>query len=200
MSISGLILIKSIVQPTKTCGMPKIDFGKTRKEAYKALNERSIKKNEDIVRNLAPTTFFVSKEHTQKDILVDYLNHTTISFDRLKREKGFIQTSYHWNYVILNANSVVKNMMIAILDNLKANSNIVDVSENQYFVSNNRMYYRAIAQLEKQNIIRLTNKKYILVINHNDVFIGNFTKFCEVYNDTYGDREVVVDGRGRIIL
>ena len=95
--------------------MPKIDFGKTRKEAYKALNERSIKKNEDIVRNLAPTTFFVSKEHTQKDILVDYLNHTTISFDRLKREKGFIQTSYHWNYVILNANSVVKNMMIAMI-------------------------------------------------------------------------------------
>ena len=90
--------------------------------------------------------------------------------------------------------------MIAILDNLKANSNIVDVSENQYFVSNNRMYYRAIAQLEKQNIIRLTNKKYILVINHNDVFIGNFTKFCEVYNDTYGDKEVSVDGRGRIIL
>lgn len=180
--------------------MPKIDFGKTRKEAYKALNERSIKKNEDIVRNLAPTTFFVSKEHTQKDILVDYLNHTTISFDKLKPEKGFIQTSYHWNYVILNANSVVKNMMIAILDNLKTNSNIVDVSENQYFVSNNRMYYRAIAQLEKQNIIRLTNKKYILVINHNDVFIGNFTKFCEVYNDTYGDKEVSVDGRGRIIL
>lgn len=33
-----------------------------------------------------------------------------------------------------------------------------------------------------------------------DVFIGNFTKFCEVYNDTYGDKEVSVDGRGRIIL
>lgn len=33
--------------------MPKTDSGKTLKEAYKALNERSIKKNEDIVRNLA---------------------------------------------------------------------------------------------------------------------------------------------------
>ena len=180
--------------------MPKIDFGKTRKEAYKALNERSIKKNEDIVRNLAPTTFFVSKEHTQKDILVDYLNHTTISFDRLKGGKGFIQTSYHWNYVALSANGVVRNMMISILDNLKTNSNIVDVSDNRYATINSRCYYRAILELEKQELIRLTNKKYVLVINHNDVFIGNFTKFCEVYNDTYGDKEVSVDGRGRIIL
>ena len=180
--------------------MPKIDFGKTRKAAYKAMNERSIKKNEEIIRNIAPTAFAVNKERIQKSLIDSTLNAINVTFNPIKREKSFIQTSRHWNYVALSANGVVRNMMISILDNLKANSNIVDVSENQYFVSNNRMYYRAIAQLEKQNIIRLTNKKYILVINHNDVFIGNFTKFCEVYNDTYGDKEVSVDGRGRIIL
>lgn len=50
--------------------MPKIDFGKTRKEAYKALNERSIKKNEDIVRNLAPTTFSLVKNILKKIFLL----------------------------------------------------------------------------------------------------------------------------------
>lgn len=46
--------------------MPKIDFGKTRKAAYKAMNERSIKKNEEIIRNIAPTAFAVNKERIQK--------------------------------------------------------------------------------------------------------------------------------------
>lgn len=61
-------------------------------------------------------------------------------------------------------------------------------------------YYRGVVELEKHNLIRLTNKKHIIVINHNDIFLGNFNRFCELYNDIYGDMEVAVDGRGRIIL
>lgn len=46
--------------------MPTINFTKTRKAAYKAINERSIEKNKEIISNLAPTVFAVSKEITQK--------------------------------------------------------------------------------------------------------------------------------------
>lgn len=180
--------------------MPKIDFGKTRKAAYKVMNERSIKKNEEIIRNIAPTAFAVNKERIQKSLIDSTLNAINVTFNPIKQEKNFIQTSRHWNYVALSANGVVRNMMISILDNLKANSNIVDVSDNQYATINSRCYYRAILELEKQELIRLTNKKYVLIINHNDIFLGDFNKFCELYNEYYGDREVVVDGRGRIIL
>ena len=106
--------------------MPKIDFGKTRKAAYKAINERSIKKNEEIIRNIAPTAFAVNKERIQKSLIDSTLNAINVTFNPIKREKSFIQTSRHWNYVALSANGVVRNMMISILDNLKANSNIVD--------------------------------------------------------------------------
>lgn len=51
--------------------MPTINFTKTRKAAYKAINERSIEKNKEIISNLAPTVFAVSKELTQKDIYGD---------------------------------------------------------------------------------------------------------------------------------
>lgn len=180
--------------------MPKIDFGKTRKAAYKAMNERSIKKNEEIIRNIAPTAFTVNKERTQKSLIDSTLNAINVTFTPIKREKSFIQTSYHWNYVALSSNGIIRNMMISILDNLKANSNIVDISNNQYATINSRSYYTAIVELEKQNLIRLTNKKHIIVINHNDIFLGDFNKFCELYNEYYGDKEVSVDGRGRIIL
>lgn len=180
--------------------MPKVDFTKTRKAAYKEANVRSIKKNEEIICNIVPTAFAVNKEHVQKDIIVDYLNRTTITFDRIKREKSFIQTSYHWNYCLINISAQALCIVGSILDNLKANSNLVDISNNKYAVSNSRNYYRGVVELEKHNLIRLTNKKHIIVINHNDIFLGNFNRFCELYNDIYGDMEVAVDGRGRIIL
>lgn len=123
-----------------------------------------------------------------------------LNFNPIKRITGFIQTSYHWNRVALTSNVIIKNMMMSILDNLKANSNIVDISNNQYAVKGSRNYYRGVVELEKHNLIRLTNKKHIIVINHNNIFLGNFNRFCELYNDIYGDMEVSVDGRGRIIL
>lgn len=180
--------------------MPTINFTKTRKAAYKAINERSIEKNKEIISNLAPTVFAVSKEITQKDIYSSTLNVINVNFNPIKRITGFIQTSYHWNRVVLTSNVIIKNMMMSILDNLKANSNIVDISNNQYAVKGSRNYYRGVVELEKHNLIRLTNKKHIIVINHNDIFLGNFNRFCELYNDIYGDMEVSVDGRGRIIL
>lgn len=180
--------------------MPTINFTKTRKAAYKAINERSIEKNKEIISNLAPTVFAVSKEITQKDIYSSTLNVINVNFNPIKRITGFIQTSYHWNRVALTSNVIIKNMMMSILDNLKANSNIVDISNNQYAVKGSRNYYRGVVELEKHNLIRLTNKKHIIVINHNDIFLGDFNKFCELYNEYYGDREVSVDGRGRIIL
>ena len=180
--------------------MPTINFTKTRKAAYKAINERSIEKNKEIISNLAPTVFAVSKEITQKDIYSSTLNVINVNFNPIKRITGFIQTSYHWNYCLINISAQALCIVGSILDNLKANSNLVDISNNKYAVSNSRNYYRGVVELEKHNLIRLTNKKHIIVINHNDIFLGNFNRFCELYNDIYGDMEVSVDGRGRIIL
>ena len=42
--------------------MPKVNFTKTRKAAYKEANVRSIKKNEEIICNIVPTAFAVNKE------------------------------------------------------------------------------------------------------------------------------------------
>ncbi len=180
--------------------MPTINFTKTRKAAYKAINERSIEKNKEIISNLAPTVFAVSKEITQKDIYSSTLNVINVNFNPIKRITGFIQTSYHWNYCLINISGQALCIVGSILDNLKANSNLVDISNNKYAVKGSRNYYRGVVELEKHNLIRLTNKKHIIVINHNDIFLGNFNRFCELYNDIYGDMEVAVDGRGRIIL
>lgn len=53
---------------------------------------------------------------------------------------------------------------MSILDNLKANSNIVDISNNQYAVKGSRNYYRGVVELEKHNLIRLTNKNILLLL------------------------------------
>lgn len=180
--------------------MPKVNFTKTRKAAYKEANIRSIKKNEEIIRNIVPTAFTVNKERVQKSLVDSALNAINVTFTPIKRERGFIQTSYHWNYCLINISAQALCIVGSILDNLKANSNLVDISDNKYAVSNSRNYYRGVVELEKHNLIRLTNKKHLIVINHNDIFLGNFNRFCELYNEYYGDTEVVVDGRGRIIL
>ena len=92
--------------------------------------------------------------------------------------------------------------LIAIKLNFNSNKIVLKSSSEDVknIISNDSNYYRYIAELEKQNIIRRTTKKNVYVVNHEMIFKGSYSDFIKTYLDTYKTTGVMLDSNGKVIL
>ena len=50
------------------------------------------------------------------------------------------------------------------------------------------------------NVIKPTTRKSVYIVNHNYIFRGNYTEFIQLYKEMYGDKDVIVNEDGKIVL
>lgn len=98
---------------------------------------------------------------------------------------------------------VAIGMLMAILNNLEPDTNIVIFNKREYARNINRDYENINVQskaLYDHNIICRTDKLFTFMINHNIFFKGNLEQFRKDYYDLYGDKEAEFNDKGCVIL
>lgn len=179
-----------------------VKLNKTAKTTInKKLAEYENKLKEDYIK-IALTKFNVDYEYKerQRTYYIDDEEHYDIT--KVPSTGSFILVSQRVIKGIQNLPSYESKLLAYIVCNLNWDSNIMQIDVNDCpEVSTSAKYVRlAIFKLVELNYIAKTNLPGILVINHNEMFLGNKKKFIANYKKIHEDEEVTFDKQGRIII
>lgn len=175
----------------------------TFKYAKPILNKK-IEDPKKILAEIVPSPFFIERELRDSNIVESEAARIRIVQSFYER-RGYTQMSTELlTYMSYCNSNKLMNLICLIAIKLNFNSNKIVLkfsSEDvRNIISNDSNYYRYIAELEKQNIIRRTTKKNVYVVNHEMIFKGSYSDFIKTYLDTYKTTGVMLDSNGKVIL
>lgn len=175
----------------------------TFKYAKPILNKK-IEDTKKILAEIVPSPFFIERELRDSNIVESEAARIRVVQSFYERH-GYTQMSTdlltYMSYC--NSNKLMNLIcLIAIKLNFNSNKIVLKFSSEDVrnIISNDSNYYRYIAELEKQNIIRRTTKKNVYVVNHEMIFKGSYSDFIKTYLDTYKTTGVMLDSNGKVIL
>jgi hypothetical protein len=94
-------------------------------------------------------------------------------------------------------------IFIHICKNIDFNSNIIKFTEkdiiNKYDISV-ETFYNGLNVLYNFDVIKVTTRKSIYIVNHNIIFKGSIGDFIKEYNKYYENIDVIVNDKGKVVL
>lgn len=178
---------------------------KLNKAAKSTINKKLVEcenKLKEEYLKIALTKFNVDYEYKerQRTYYIDGEEHHDIT--KVPSTGSFILVSQRVVKDIQSLPSYESKLLAHIVCNLNWDSNIIQIDVNDCpEVSTSAKYVRlAIFKLVELNYIAKTNLPGVLVINHNEMFLGDKKKFIANYKKIHEDEEVTFDKQGRIII
>ena len=137
----------------------------------------------EVASNIAPTIYDINKLDIKGR---DYIG---VAMEILDKERYFNEATLHlFNYICRN---------------LAYMSNVIEFTESaitEYYGISTHTFYKALQTLYTANVIKPTTRKSVYIVNHNYIFRGNYTEFIQLYKEMYGDKDVIVNEDGKIVL
>lgn len=170
----------------------------------KSILNKKIEDTKKILAEIVPSPFFIERELIDSNIIESEAARIRVVQSFYER-RGYTQMSTDLlTYMSYCNSNKLMNLICLIAIKLNFNSNKIVLKSSsedvKNIISNDSNYYRYIAELEKQNIIRRTTKKNIYVVNHEMIFKGSYSDFIKTYLDTYKTTEAMLDSNGKVIL
>lgn len=151
---------------------------------------------------IALTKFNVDYEYKERQRSYDIDGEEHCDTIKIPDTGSFILVSQRVIKDIQSLPSYESKLLAHIVCNLNWDSNVIQIDVNDCpEVSTSAKYVRlAIFKLVELNYIAKTVIPGVLVINHNEMFLGNKKKFIANYKKIHKDEEVTFDKQGRIII
>lgn len=152
---------------------------------------------------IAPTPFFYEYEIDSKVKFKEVIGRyeMAVSEKSIKRE-SFVTCTKSLGQILAFLSKPAANLLGIIIANLEFEANYIVMSEKDFISITNyskQAFYSAVSELVDKQVIRLTNRKSIYIINHNILYKGNVSKFIGMYKAKFPD-SCVTDETGRVII
>lgn len=152
---------------------------------------------------IAPTPFFYEYEVDYKSTFSTIVGKYEMNINEayVKRE-SFVTCTKSLGQILALINKPAANLLGIIIANLEFEANYIVLSEKDFISITNyskQAFYSAISELVDKQVIRVTNKKSVYIINHNILFKGNIIDFTVKYKRKFPNG-CITDETGRVII
>lgn len=115
----------------------------------------------------------------------------------------FKRVDNYFGYILHKLSTASLKIIGYLIEHIDFNSNRIELDTEKVCDKLNicsRNFYSAVAELDKYDLLYRTSKQGIYSINPLHLFKGDLLTFIQRYQDKYGNSEVQLDNKGRIIL
>lgn len=166
----------------------------------------NVEQEENVIDYLGvlPTTF-----NTQIDVIAKELTEDLEIGDEYKlikkvlKNKNFALYEVDLEDVRVKVSSTASKIIGYIVKYVDFNVNYIYFTYNNvnaYAHIDNNAYAKAISELVTHNVIQITNRRSLYIVNHNYIFKGNIIRFIDKYNKKYNGELASLNEKGEIIL
>lgn len=159
----------------------------------------------EVASNIAPTVYDTNKTVEFMDAMQAIsITNTTYNINKLGiKGRDYVGVAMEVLDKERYFNKAALHLFNYICRNLSSMSNVIEFTERsitEYYGIKPNTFYKALQTLYTVNVLKPTTRKSVYIVNHNYIFRGNYTKFIQLYKEMYGDKDVIVNKDGKIVL